>query len=105
MTTEEEQSQEERDQQQRQRIRAALNNAYAFVLGQQSVRSFAAFTFNDALDLQTERLEGAGTDIRPNEQDRITRIYTKVLAAIEDVEDFPTPDVPASEAVNTPKEA
>ena len=102
MVTKEEKSQEEAETGQTQKIREALNNAYAFVLGQQSVRSFAAYTFEDALDAQIERIEGASTEIRPNELERIERIRSKVIAAAEQVEATNAISVEEWEKVNTP---
>jgi len=105
MPTEEELSQEQDNQEVRQRIRRALNNAYAFVRGRESVNSFTAYTFEDALDDQIERIEGSGTVLRPNEKERVERIYKDVLAAAEDVEEYSGPSVSDEENVNTPKDA
>jgi hypothetical protein len=70
-------------------IRESLNNAYAAIEGQKSVQSFAAFTFEDALDLQIERIEGADTDARPNELHRIDKIENNVVAAVAKVKAMP----------------
>lgn len=68
--------------------RKALNNAYAALEGQKTSQSFAAFTFEEAMDLQIERIEGKGTRLRPNELDRVDRIeqeMTKAVAELKDV--------------------
>lgn len=70
-------------------IREHLNDAYAAVEGQKAVQSFAAFTFEDALDEQIERIEGADTDMRPNELHRVDRVETNVLAAVAKIKALP----------------
>jgi hypothetical protein len=70
-------------------IREYLNNAYAAVEGQKAVQSFAAFTFEDALDQQIERIEGADTDMRPNELHRVDKVEANVLAAVAQVKALP----------------
>lgn len=102
MATQEERNKEEGDRKQQQKIRSALNTAYSFVLGQQSVRSFATYTFEDALDAQVKRIEGAGTDIRPNELERVKRIKNLVIASAEDVREHNSAFVEKWERANTP---
>lgn len=70
-------------------IRESLNNAYAAVEGEKAVQSFAAFTFEDALDLQIERIEGADSEMRPNELHRVDKIENNVVAAIAKVKALP----------------
>ena len=70
-------------------IREQLNNAYAAVEGQKAVQSFSAFTFEDALDQQIERISGASTASRPNELDRVTRVESDVTAAVAQVKALP----------------
>jgi hypothetical protein len=70
-------------------IREHLNNAYAAVEGQKAVQSFSAFTFEDALDQQIERIAGASTDTRPNELDRVSRVESDVVAAVAQVKALP----------------
>jgi hypothetical protein len=70
-------------------IRESLNNAYAAVEGQKAVQSFAAFTFEDALDLQIERIEGADTELRPNELHRVDKIESNVVSAVAKVKVMP----------------
>ena|SRR5215204_844093 len=62
--------------------RIALSDGYAAMLGQQSIQSFNAFTFEEALDAQIERIEGKGTDRRPNALVRVDRIEGSLLQAI-----------------------
>lgn len=88
-------------------LRRALGNAYAFVKGRESVQSFSAFTFEDAMDQQIERIEGKGTELRPNELDRITKIENEILQAVNKIKELPPeafiePDV--ENDVNTPPE-
>ena len=86
------------------RQRIAFNNAYSALLAQQNVQSFQAFTFEDALDNQIEEIEGAGTDIRPNQKDRVARIFQEVTAAaalIKSLPDEAFQEANAQEDVNT----
>lgn len=69
--------------------RRALNNAYAALEGQKNVMSFAAFTFEDAVDLQIERIEGTGSRLRPNELQRVDRIEQEMLKAVEELKEVP----------------
>lgn len=88
------------------RQRIAFNNAYSALLAQQNVQSFQAFTFEDALDNQIEEIEGAGTELRPNQLDRVTRIFQEVTAAaalIQSLPDEAFQDPNAEEDVNTPE--
>jgi len=70
-------------------IRENLNNAYAAVEGEKAVQSFSAFTFEDALDAQIERIIGAGTDVRPNELRRVDKIESNVISAVAKVKALP----------------
>lgn len=69
--------------------RQALNNAYAAILGDQNVQSFSAFTFEEAVDAQIERIEGAGTQLRPNLLGRVDRIENELLKAVEELKQVP----------------
>jgi len=102
MVTSEDRSAAKLDNETKQRIRRALNDTYLFVRGQQTVRSFEAFTFEDALDQQIEEVEGAGTSLRPNKHDRVLRIYQKILAAADDVAAYAGLGVEDEDKVNTP---
>lgn len=63
-------------------MRRSVANAYAFVKGQETTESFSALTFEELLDAQIERIEGPGTDIRPNVLDRIRKVKSDLLAAV-----------------------
>lgn len=83
-------AQEDRQaQSQNQRIRECLGNAYAAVEAQKNVQSFSAFTFDDALQAQNDRIEGADTDARPNELHRIDKVQADVQAAVSQVKALP----------------
>lgn len=88
-------------------LRRALNNAYAFVKGRESVQSFSALTFEDCLDKQIERIEGTAPSLRPNDLTKVDRIESDILQAVEKMKQLPPenfidpdPDVD----VNTPVE-
>jgi hypothetical protein len=70
--------------------RRALNNAYAVLEGQRTVMTFQAFTFEDAVDLQIERIEGKGSRLRPNELERVDRIEQELLKAVAALKEVPT---------------
>lgn len=69
--------------------RRALNNAYAALEGQKNTSTFAAFTFEDAVDLQIERIEGTGTELRPNELERVGKIEQEMIKAVAELAEVP----------------
>ena len=101
MPTEEELNQEQSEAQIVHRVRWALNDAYAFVLGQARVHSFSAYTVEEALDAQIERIEGESTAIRPNELDRVKNAYNRLVASVGDIEELTSPEVDEDERANT----
>lgn len=70
-------------------IRERISNAYAAVEGAKATQSFAAYTLEDALDAQIERIEGAGTVLRPNQLARIDRVEADVVAAVAQIKAMP----------------
>lgn len=70
-------------------LRRSVASAYAFVQGQETAESFSAVTFEELLDRQIERIEGPGTDIRPNILDRIRKVKEEVLSAVEEIKRQP----------------
>lgn len=104
MATQQEKDQDANAQSQSISQREALNDAYAALLGQQSVQSFTAFTFEEALDAQIERIEGAGTQLRPNQLGRVDRVEQRLLEAVEQLKQVPPEmfrDKSADQDVNT----
>jgi hypothetical protein len=79
------QSQDDQRQDDIIRQRIAFENAYGSLLGDQNTQTFAAFTFEDALDLQIELISGAGDDAHPNLLGRVARIKQELLQAVEQV--------------------
>lgn len=69
--------------------RRAINNAYAAILAQQNIQTFMAFTLEEALDAQIERIEGEGSALRPNQLDRVDRIENEVIKAVEELKKVP----------------
>jgi len=69
--------------------RRAINNAYAALEGQKNINSFSAFTFEDAMDLQIERIEGTGSKLRPNELERVDNIEQEMIKAVAELKDVP----------------
>ena len=102
--TQEEQNEEIATQDRNTELRRSLSDAYAALQSDQAQQSFAAFTFEEALDAQIERIEGKGTQLRPNLLDRVARIEARVVQAVDqakalDPEVFTKPD--AATDVNT----
>jgi hypothetical protein len=89
MASEKERGQDQATQAQNLKEREALGNAYASLLGQKDVQSWASFTFEEALDTQIEDIEGASTAKRPNQLDRVTRIEQSALNAIAKLREVP----------------
>lgn len=80
-------------------VRRTMADAYAFVSGQQAVRSFSALTPEELFDQQIERIEGKDTDARPNELRRIDAIEASLQRALSQVKALP------ADAFKTPDEA
>lgn len=89
MAKNEEQSEEFRLQKLHLDQRRALNNGYAALVGQQTTQTFLAFTFEDAVDLRIEAIEGAADQLRPNLLDRVDRVENELLAAVEKLKEVP----------------
>lgn len=90
MTTQAEENEEKRIQQLHLQQRRAINNAYASLLGEQNIQTFLAFTFEDAVDLQIERIEGdTEGQLRPNLLERVDRIEGELLKAVELLKQIP----------------
>lgn len=89
MATKQDQQQEFQQQQAHISQRRAINNAYAAILGERTTQTFAAFTFEDAVDLQLERIEGGSDPLRPNELDRVDRIESQLIQAVAQLKEVP----------------
>lgn len=87
--------------------RQAVNDAYASLQGQAIAESFAAFTLEEAVDAQIERIEGASTQQHPNALDRVERVRQNLKQAVAQLKLVPPEtflDANLEEAVNTPLE-
>lgn len=65
--------------------RENIQNAYAALLGDQSNQTFHAFTLEEAMDAQIERISGESTRVRPSSLDRVERIKNQLLQTIDQV--------------------
>lgn len=88
------------------KLRRDLQNVYAILLGEKTSESFAAFTFEEAVALQLERIAGESTQTRPNALNRVDRIANNAVKAVEQIqklrpEEFVDPDT--DDDVNTPQ--
>lgn len=79
----------EESQARNNRLREAISNAYAALVGDQNTKSFSAFTFEEALNNQIERIEGSGTQLRPNLLARVDRVESTTLQAIAQLRALP----------------
>lgn len=109
MTTEQSKNEEAAKEELSDQLRRSVANAYAFVQGQETTESFSSLTFEDVLDAQIERIEGPGTDIRPNVLDRIRKVKSDMLEAIASIKAqpdsfFKEPD-PSQDTVTEPVSA
>lgn len=84
-----EKSEAAKQQQFQTRQREAVNNAYAALSAQQYTQSALAFTFEEALDAQIDRIEGKSTALRPNQMERVDRIENDILKSVEDLKLIP----------------
>ena len=71
------------------RQRQAINNAYASLQGRQLTQTFAAYTFEEAVDAQVERIEGVSTSVRPNQLDYVENIRNQLLKAADEMKEVP----------------
>lgn len=70
-------------------LRKDLADAYASIEGAKQVQSFAALTFEELLDQQIERIEGADRVDKPNEINRVARTLARVVGAVGRVQSLP----------------
>ena len=89
MATKDQQNEEARKQKLHVQQRRALGNAHTALLADQNTQSFQAFTFEDAVDLQIERIEGEGSQLRPNLLGRVDRIEAELVSAVEQLKKVP----------------
>lgn len=107
MTDEQERGVGHQGQDRNQKEREAINNGFAALEGQKTVQSFSAFTFEEAVDLEIERIEGEGTEKRPNQLERVDRIEQQTLQAVAVLKEVPPEqflDPDETEDVNTPSD-
>lgn len=86
--------------------REALSDIYSALEAQKVIASFSAYTFEEALTNQIERISGQSTKLRPNELSRVDVMESRALQAISqlkesDPELFVEPD--EDKDVNTPE--
>ena len=87
------------------KMRRVVSDAYAFIRGRETVRSFSAVTFEDLAQQQIDRLTGKGTPTRPNDVVRVENIAKDLVSLAQQIKDTPPdaflpPDV--TRDVNTP---
>ena len=71
------------------KLREALSNAYSRILGEQVSKSFAAFTFEEAMDAQIARIEVNTTKMRPCLLVRVDNIENSLTDAIKQIKAAP----------------
>jgi hypothetical protein len=68
--------------------RTVLSDAYSALAGQQSVVTFQAFTFEEALDATIERIEGKN-GLRPNLLARVDAVEQNLVNIVEQLKKQP----------------
>ena len=89
MADQEKARQEKEQQDKNLKMREALNNGYAALEGEKYTSSVLAFTFEEAVSQQIDRLEGAGSVIRPSAAERVDTVEAELLAAVEQIKQIP----------------
>ena len=84
--------QEQQQQRNNIKLRAALGSAYAALEGSKFTSSAAAFSFEEAVSQQLQRLEDPGTTLRPSELERIDKVEQDLLKAVEEIKKIPPED-------------
>jgi hypothetical protein len=88
-------------------LRTALSDAYAAVEGQKTTQSFAAFTFEDALQQQIDRITKPTSALRPCPLDRIQKVLKGVQDSVAQLKALPDSAFAAADPdrdVNPPEE-
>jgi hypothetical protein len=81
----EQQNEEIQAQQRNDELRRILNNSYAFVQGEQNTQAFSALTYEELADQQIEAIEGAGTEARPTELERLDKMEDAFLSIVSEI--------------------
>lgn len=86
-------------------LRVAVNNAYAFVKGQEITQSFSSVTWEDLAAAQVQRISGKATPTRPSVIARIQKVESDIVSAAQKIKQIPpeafNPPDPKKD-VNTP---
>jgi hypothetical protein len=69
-------------------LRVAVNNAYGFLKGMESIASFYSVTFEEMVQKQTDRLTGKNLGGRA-EIDRINKVKEDLVGAIQAIKSIP----------------
>ena len=81
----EQQNEEIQAQQRNDELRRILNNSYAFVRGEQNTQAFSAMTYEELAREQIKAIEGAGTEARPTELDRLDHMEDALLSIVAEI--------------------
>lgn len=86
-------------------LRLVINQSLGAVQGRQNSESFAAITYEELAEQQIARITDSGTVTRPNELERVNKIASDLLNAVEQIKKIPPEKFilsNASQDVNTP---
>ena len=97
MASDKDQSEERQKQASQQKLREAVGDAYAALQGQAAIQSFVAYTFEEAVSDQIDRISGTTSRLRPNELDRVKAVSQNLMQAVQATKKLPpsaflTPD-------------
>jgi hypothetical protein len=86
-------------------LRRVIGQALGAVQGRQTTESFYALTYEELADAQIKRISDKGTDVRPNEIERVKKVQSDLLSLIAQVRALPPESfimADSSRDVNTP---
>jgi hypothetical protein len=89
VASKEQKAQERQQQRDNIKLREALNKSYAVLEAEKYTQTALAFTFEEAVTQQLQRLEQSGSRIRPSPLERVEKIEKELLQAVETITAIP----------------
>lgn len=74
---------------QNEELRRVIGTSFAAVAGRQNSESLYAITYEELANAQIERITGQGTDVRPNELERVNKVEGDLLSIVEKIRAMP----------------
>jgi len=73
---------------QNEELRRVIGTSFAAVVGRQYSESMHSVTYEELASAQIERITGQGTDVRPNELERVNKVEGDLLSIVEKIRDM-----------------